>query len=103
MDFEVSNGLFGRWRDEIDKVHRLLVGVLVFADPVLEFGVMHPVHAAPRSLGLAAPLPLLDERDYLLAACFTLLLWLPLKVGKSHGSENLGQTSEPHLLRSRRP
>ena len=70
MDLEGGGESFGGW-DKIDEVGGVVVQrlcVAVFADPVLEFGKVHPVHVTPRSLGLAAPLPLFDEREHLLAA-----------------------------------
>lgn len=70
MDLEGGGELFGEW-DEVDEVFGVVVQrlcVAVFADPVLEFGEVHPVHVAPRSLGLAAALPLFDEREHLLTA-----------------------------------
>ena len=57
-----------------------MLDVAVFAGQVLEFGKVHPVHIPPRTLGLAAPLLLLDEREHLLVERFPLRLRLPLKV-----------------------
>lgn len=83
MDLEGGYDLLG-WRDEVDEVFRDVLApilvVAVFAEPVLEFDIVHFAHVAPNSLALTAALPRIDEREHLMVARFTLRCRLPMKV-----------------------
>ena len=82
MDLEGANG-FCRLRrgHKVNEGRGVIgVGIAVLADPVLELRVLHAMHLTPRTLALAALLPLLYKTEHLLATGFLLGLRFPLKV-----------------------
>ena len=82
MDLEGANGFCGLRRGQKVNEGRgvIGVGIAVLADPVLKLRVLHAMHLTPRTLALAAALPLLDECKHLLTTGFPFGLRFPLKV-----------------------